>query len=431
MNRLTTFLGLVVLIAAGSCTDKDGNPIDPLQQLCGFTCPGDTVDGVKIGGVAEGNASISGVPSVDAFFSATIAFQDAANSVGDGIQEELDLIRADFGIEGDLSAGLEAAFDANLEAGITFEYQPPKCAVDAQASLEASANCDATVSGGTVEVECKGSCEAKLDAEFECDASAELYCTVTAPQISCTGECQGSCTAEIQAGAECSGTCHGTCEGECTVFSDAEGTRCAGSCDGTCKGSCETQLTAAATCNGKCSGECTAKAPSAGCMGAVKAECRGKADASFKCQGRCDGDFEPPMVSAECRASAKAQASVNVECTPPRLSTRYAFTASATPQFKGALTSLLDVRLPALLKARSKAKLVARAGEGLGVAARGAIGGAVTELRKDVQLKLLYSLQCATEQLPEARKIIEQSSDDLTERLNEAEDVAEMLGLGA
>jgi hypothetical protein len=431
MNRFTTFLGLAVLIAAGSCTDKDGNPIDPLQQLCGFTCPGDEVDGDTIAGVAEGNASISGVPSVDAFFSATIAFQTAANGVSDGIQAELDLIKADFGITGDLAAGLKTAFDANLEAGVKFEYQPPKCAVDAQASLEASAKCDATVSGGKVEVDCKGSCEAELRSDFKCDVNADLYCTVTAPELKCEGECQGSCTAEIAAGAECSGTCRGTCDGTCTAFSDEAGTQCAGSCDGTCKGKCEAQLTAAAKCEGTCRGECTAKAPTAGCTGGVSAECRGKTEASFKCEGRCEGEFEPPMVSAECKATAKAQASVNIECTPPRLAMTYAFSANATPQFKAALTSLIDVRLPSLLKARSKAKVVANAGEGLGVAARGAIEAAVKELRADVKLKLLYSLQCATEQLPAARKIIEDSTDELTVQLNDSKKVTEMLGLGA
>jgi hypothetical protein len=427
MNRFNKFLGLAMLLVGAGC-GEDGLP--DLGKFCGFTCPGDSVDGTKIGGVAEGNASISGVPSVDAFFSATIAFRTATDGVSAGIQEQLNLIKADFGIEGELAAGLQTAFDANLEAGVKFEYQPPKCAIDAEATLEASAKCDATVSGGKVEVECKGSCEAELNAEFECDASAELYCTVTVPEIKCEGECQGSCTAEIKGGAKCSGTCRGTCDGKCTAFSDAEGTQCAGSCDGGCEGECEAQLTAAAECMGTCRGECTAKAPEAGCMGAVKAECRGKADASFKCQGRCDGDFEPPMVSAECKASAKAQASVNIECTPPRLGMTYAFKANASGEFKAALTSLIDVRLPALLKARSKAKLVARAGEDLGVAAQGAIKGAVDELRADFKLKLANDLQCAIEQLPAARDIISDARDELTNRLNDSKKVTEMLGLG-
>ena len=428
MNRFNQFLGLAGLLLVAAC-GEDGGFENPLEKICGFTCPGGTVDGTKIGGVAEGNASISGVPQVDAFFSATIAFRTAADGVSEGIEEQLDLIKADFGITGDLSTGLKAAFDANLEAGVKFEYQPPRCAIDAEATLEASAKCDASVSGGKVEVECKGSCEAELRADFKCDASADLYCTVTAPEVKCEGECQGSCTAAVGAELNCTGTCHGECDGECNVTSDAAGNECAGTCKGMCKGSCETQLTASAQCSGTCRGECTAKAPEAGCMGSVKAECRGRADASFKCEGRCVGDFEPPMVSAECKASAKAQASVNIDCTPPRLGMTYAFKADAKAGFKAALTSLIDVRLPALLKARGKAELVARAGEDLGVAAQGAINTAVNELKGDFKLKTAYDLGCAGKELPAARKIIDESTDKLTDRLNDTESVTEMLGL--
>jgi hypothetical protein len=431
MNRLLTFLGLAALtVVTSTCgTDEHGNPIDPLKQLCGFTCPGDTVDDVKIGGVAEGNASISGISEVDAFFSATIAFQTAANGVSDGIQAQLDLIKADFGITGDLAAGLKTAFDANLEAGVKFEYQPARCAIDAQATLEASAKCDAKVSGGKAVVDCKGSCEAEVTAMAKCDASAELYCTVTAPEIKCEGECQGSCTAELKAAAKCDGTCHGKCDGTCSAFSDKEGTMCAGSCSGMCMGSCEAQLAASAKCEGTCRGECTAKPASAGCEGAVHAECRAKADATFKCEGQCTGDFEPPEVSAECKASAKAQASVNVECTPPRLDVRYAFKASADAKFKAALTALLDVRLPALLQASGKAKVVARAGEGLGVAATGAVKGAADTLRAEAKLKVYYSLKCALDELPKAKTLIQTSSDKLTNKLNDSKKVTDMLGL--
>jgi hypothetical protein len=198
-----------------------------------------------------------------------------------------------------------------------------------------------------------------------------------------------------------------------------------------CKGTCEAQLAASAKCEGTCRGECTAKPATAGCEGAVKAECRAMANATFKCEGQCNGDFEPPEVSAECKASAKAQASVNVECTPPRLKVNYAFKASAKPEFKAALTALLDVRLPALLQATGKAKVVARAGEGLGTAATGAVKGAVDKLRADTHLKVYYSLKCALDQLPKANTVIQASSDDLTNKLNDSKKVTEMLGLGA
>src|SRR4051812_15597710 len=51
-----------------------------LASLCGLACPGQKDDkGVEIKGVADGNAAISGVASVDAFFAAVIRFQGAAN----------------------------------------------------------------------------------------------------------------------------------------------------------------------------------------------------------------------------------------------------------------------------------------------------------------------------------------------------------------
>jgi hypothetical protein len=137
------------------------------------------------------------------------------------------------------------------------------------------------------------------------------------------------------------------------------------------------------------------------------------------------------MVSAECKASAKAQASVNIQCTPPRLGITYAFNADADPKFKAALTTLLDVRLPALLQARSKANLVAKAGEGLGIAAQGAIKGAADELRADTKLKVYFGLQCAIDELPAARKVIEDARNDLSGTITESGMVTQMLGLGA
>jgi hypothetical protein len=47
-----------------------------LGKECGFVCPGDTdASGVKVKGLAEGNTSISGVPSVDGFFASVVSYQ--------------------------------------------------------------------------------------------------------------------------------------------------------------------------------------------------------------------------------------------------------------------------------------------------------------------------------------------------------------------
>lgn len=435
------FVGLSALLSLGACGGNDSNSGDGgtsngsgsvLAKTCGLGCPGDTVEGVKLAGVAEGNASISGIQQVDSFFAAVLNFQSAANGVSDGIQAQLDAIRADFGIKADanLKTELKTQFDANLTAAIKIDYEPAHCAVDAMATLEASAKCDATVSGGKAEVECKGSCEAEVSADVKCDANADLRCTVTAPDVKCEGDCRGTCTAKLDAAAKCEGTCNGDCSGSCSAYSDSAGTKCAGTCDGMCKGSCDVQLAAEASCSGTCHGECTVTKPMGGCDGGIRAECRAKADASFSCSGKCTGEFEPPMVSAECEASAKAQASVNVQCTPPRLAVSYGFKANADVKFKAALKTLVDVRLPKLLEAVGKAKLVAKAGEGLGVAATGAVKGALDANAK-LNVKAIVGVECALHELPKAKTAVSDAADNLSDKLMTSKNITDMLGIDA
>jgi len=432
-RSLNWFSGLPVVLALTACGaagGPDDNPLsnNPLAQACGFVCPGDKIDGVVLSGITEGNASISGIAPVDSFFSAVLSFESAANGVSGGIKEQLDAIRADFGIDGDLAAGLKTQIEANVQGELSIDYEPAECVVDAQATLAASAKCDATVTGGKAEVECKGSCEAEVSANVSCDAKADVYCTATAAEAHCDGECRGTCTATLPS---CSGTCKGECSGNCSSYiKNTQGELvCNGSCDATCTGSCETEA-AGVACEGTCRGECTFKPPTATCTGALRAECRAQADASFTCSGRCTGDFEPPMVSAECEASVKAQASVNVECRPPRLDVHYGLKATASVRFKSALTALATVRLPALLTALGKGKLVAKAGEGLKVAAGGAVKGAIDASRAKISFKTLNGIGCALEQLPKAVAVVEDAASDLSGELSASASVAAALGIG-
>lgn len=424
MNRfIVKLLGLIaVYTLITSCGEDGKDPISQVANLCGFTCGA---------GIADGNTSISGIQQVDSFFEAVVNFESAAGGVSSGIQAELDAIKADFGIDAQtgLAAGLKAKFDANLDAKLAVSYEPARCAVDAQATLEASAKCDVEVMKGTATVQCKGSCEAAINADVDCSANAELYCTATAAQLECKGECQGSCELEGAAAVDCSGTCTGKCDGTCTAFSDKDGTMCAGQCTGKCMGKCKAEFAAKASCMGKCTGECTAKPPTAKCEGSVRAECRAKADATFECKARCTGDFEPPSVKAECEASAKAQASLHVECSPPRLAIQSSIKASADAQFKAAMRVLVDVRLPALLQAVGKGKVVAQAGEDLGLAAKGAVDGAVKALEAKAKLRAAFGLGCAIKQLDSAKDIVEGSFDELNGRLMAARDLTVMLGL--
>ena len=418
-------LGLTAVYALIACGGDGKDPISQVANLCGFNCGA---------GIADGNTSISGIQQVDSFFEAVVNFETAAVGVSGGIQAELAAIKADFGIDANtaLATGLKTKLEANLDAKLAVSYEPARCAVDAQATLEATAKCDVDVKSGTAMVECKGSCEASVNAEVDCSANAELYCTATAPSIECKGECQGSCDFETTGPSfECNGTCTGMCDGTCSAFADASGSnaKCAGQCTGKCMGSCKAEFAAKASCSGKCTGECTAKPATAKCEGSVRAECRAKADAKFECKGRCTGEFEPPSVKAECEASAKAQASLHVECSPPRLAVQSSFKASADAQFKAALRVLVDVRLPALLQAVGKGKVVAKAGEDLGLAAKGAVDGAVKALEAKAKLKAAFGLGCALKQLDSAGNIVGDASAELNKALIDARNLSVALGL--
>jgi hypothetical protein len=378
-----------------------------LLKQCGFACPGDTdAEGVKIKTLVEGNSSISGVASVDAFFGSVLNFRSAAKGVASGIDAQLAAIAVDFKLPADatadqLATSVKGLLDANLEAGFGFQVEPAVCKVDFKAELTAAAKCDATIDPGKAQIACKGGCEVDASAKVSCDASADLRCTVTAPAVECKGECTGSCEADLSVAAACSGTCKGECMGTCSAYSDKAGTQCAGTCTGMCKGSCTAEVSADASCKGKCSGECTVTNPSAGCEGAIRAECKAKANASIMCNTKCSGEFEPPKVKAECQARVDAQAKLDVQCTPPRVSFNYKIKASLSLQdrlqFESGLKSLVSVRLPALKAALKRSELVNDAGADLLTAAGGALKGAV-EVAKDkngVDAKVAFGLGCA------------------------------------
>ena len=97
--------------------------VKDLAKMCGLD-----VD-CEAGGVAEGRASISGVPSVDAFFAAVINFQNKADVVSSGIKGELDAIRGDFGIAATANLGAEIKAQANLyvDGGLEIVAEPARC----------------------------------------------------------------------------------------------------------------------------------------------------------------------------------------------------------------------------------------------------------------------------------------------------------------
>ena len=431
----------VVTLEPGTTSQAlDLNDAKEVAKECGLVCPGDTTkDGVTVRGIAEGNASISGVSSVDAFFASVLHFQAAAQNVAQGVDEQVSAIRADFGLaqDSDLVSELKARFDAYAQGSVVVEHEPPHCSADVKATLDAQARCDSSFEPGQAMLACKGDCELSAGASASCDAQSDLECTLNAPSVACDGACRGSCQVALDAAASCDGTCEGSCDGTCSAYlTDAGGnTQCAGRCDGVCTGSCETRLAAGASCSGKCKGECVVMNPSGGCDGAISAKCKAHANAVVMCSGRCESDFEPPKAKAECQAAVKADTKCHMRCTPPRVVAHYRLATGDTvdlaerARFDSALKLLADVRLPALLAQRQQGALVVQAGTELVGAAQSAVKGAVNEtLSGKLSVQEAFGLGCAANELPKVDKVISASNDRLSQSLDTATALTTMLG---
>lgn len=398
---------LAVLPALASCGD-DGNgliPVDvPGLDQCKLECKG----------VVEANGSVSGIASVDAFFTSALNFRGQASVLEADVRGTLAEMALALGlnasgsaadIAGRIEGHIEGGFGGKIDGGITIDFEPPRCEVSAEATVQAAARCDAEVNPGSATVECKGGCV--IEAEASCDG--ELKCTGKAPSFACEGSCEGSC--ELNAGVKCEGTCSGTCELDGTAACDGEcmgdtdnGGNCTGECklnagakcEGECKGSCE--LTGGAQCEGQCKGTCTYEPGSASCDGELTCE----ASAGAECKGECKGEVVPPSVKAECDASVKAEANFQAECSPPSLAVDYqlnaAWAAEADADAKLEFEAQLQgfVRAFGKLQAKgAKLKLVAQAGADLVGAAEGAVKGVVEGLEGSSTIRVKIGAACA------------------------------------
>lgn len=387
----------------------DGSPLGNLAEQCGLVCPAE--------GIIDGNASISGLASVDAFFSAVVGFNKAAIEVKAGVDAELRGLALSLGLEAgasaaDIRAAISAKLAGAIDGGLKIEYAAPKCTVDAKVAIDATAKCDAEVDPGMVKVECKGSCTVDASASASCDASAKVMCKGTAPELNCSGSCTGTC--ELEGSLECNGTCNGECTGTCTV-TGANG-QCAGECMGECKGTCE--LRAGATCEGKCQGSCEYEAPMGGCSADAEVKCEAAADASAECNGSCDGEVVPPKAKAECEASVDAEAKLRAECTPPSLEIRWQWSAElmgdvqAQAEFKAWIEGFRG-RYSALLAASARGELVVKAGEGLITAATDLVVSLPNEISVEGDLKAQIGLGCALTELKTVGTVLGEASTSL------------------
>lgn len=433
-------LGLLCGVAMGSVQGCD--PGD-LAKQCGLVCPDE--------GILEGNASISGVANVDAFFSAVINVRNAALTVSGSVRAELEGMAASLEIEGagemtlpELSAavkaGIEAKLSAAVDGGLTIKYQPPKCEADLEVSVKAAAECDVEADPGMIEAKCEGSCEVSAEVAAMCEAMGTLECEGQAPNFECMGTCSGSCQLEVA--AACEGTCNGSCDAECSVCAggncnvDGQGvtTNCAGQCMGSCGGECK--LEAGGNCEGRCEGSCKYEAPSGGCEANATAKCDVSAMADAKCEGKCEGSVEPPMVKAECQASVDAKAKAEIVCTPPSLTVDFQFSAAiegdanAKAEFKAWLEGF-KARFSALLAVRAKLDFVAEAAADLVASADGAVKTSIeTALDGDVDLKAKIGLGCALSASADVGAALNDARGELTASVSAFAEVGGAVGAG-
>lgn len=362
-------------------------------EVCGLECPAE--------GLLDGNASISGLASVDAFFAAVVGFNKAALAVEAGVAAELRGIAVSLELEAgasaaDIRAALELKLAASVAGGLKISYAAPRCTVDAKVAVDATAKCDAELDPGELKVECKGTCTVDASAGASCDASAKVVCKGTAPQLECSGSCTGTC--ELTGDLQCNGSCNGECDGTCTV-TGANG-QCAGECMGACKGSCE--LRAGASCTGKCQGSCEYEAPAGECEAGAELRCEASAEASASCDGSCDGEVVPPKARAECEASVEAEAKLQAECTPPSLEIGWQFKDTLSVEEKAAFKAWVEGfrgRYAGLLAASARAELVLSAGAGLGQAAGQLAGSLPGEFADDFSLRATVGIGCAVSEL--------------------------------
>jgi hypothetical protein len=400
-------------------------------EQCGFVCPAEGE------GVAAGNASISGVVSVDAFFGSVVRFDAEAKAITEGIQAELDAIAESVGVAkgsgaAAIKAGIEAQLEGKIDGSLTIKAAPPKCEVSARATLEAQAKCDASIDPGSASVKCEGSCKVEASAEASCEGSATLKCEGTAPSLDCQGSCQGSC--QLTVAAACEGTCKGTCDGTCTV-TNAQGD-CEGKCEGNCEGTCE--LEAGGNCGGSCEGKCTYEPGSAGCSGGAEVKCEAQASGSVDCKGTCEGKVTPPSAKAECEASAKADASVSASCSPPSLTVDFQLDASlqgsANAAARAEFIAWIDElkgHVSAILAYRAKLDGVLEAGGEIGASAEAAIKGSIeAQANGDISASAAFGLGCALAELPVAVGMITASVEGLTTSASASLEVLGSVGLG-
>lgn len=424
-HRLFALAGLGLLVGTSLTALQGCEGDNPLTDVCDLSCPDE--------GVLEGNASITGIASIDGFFGAVVDVNAAALSISGSLQSELDAIALSVGLEpgaasADIVAAINAKFTAALDGGLSIKAAPPRCEASVEVAVAAAAECDVEVDPGMATVSCSGGCEVEGGVMASCEADATLKCTGTAPMFQCDGTCEGSC--EMDGSVTCDGTCRGDCSAGCSV-TDAQGD-CAGECTGTCSGTCE--LKAGGMCTGNCTGSCTYTPPEgAGCEADASAKCEAMAGGSIECDAKCEGEVTPPSVSAECEASVEAKADASIECFPPSLEVTWQWSAAYTAdvmlqaEFKAWLEGFKG-HLSVMLAARTKADILVESLGNLRIAAEESLSASFMVLAEG-DFAAAIKVPCAVAQLPDAAGLIAAASGDLQASASASIEVFGAVGL--
>lgn len=420
-NRIFGVVGLGLLVGASMSTLQacEGVP------GCDLSCPTE--------GILEGNATITGVAEVDAFFGAVVDLSAAANGISGSLTAEIDAIGISLGLpagssSADIKAALELKFTGALDGGLKIEFQPPRCEASIDVAVSAAAECDVEVEPGSATVACEGGCEVEGGVMASCEGDATLSCTGTAPNFQCSGSCEGDC--ELEVAASCEGTCRGTCNGTCSVV-DSSG-NCAGECMGDCQGTCE--LAAGGSCSGSCTGSCTYEPGMAGCEADASAKCEAGASGSVECDARCEGEVTPPEVKAECEASVEAKADASVECFPPALEVTWQWSAAyeadvmLQAEFKAWLQGFKG-HIGIMLAARAKADILLEALGNLETAGTAAIEASGDTLANGDFVASFKLLTCGAPQLEFVGQALGGATGDLTASVSGTVDVFAAVGM--
>ncbi len=418
LYRVSHSVLLSVTIFGLSC-----NYGDLPQSPCGLVCPEP--------GITELNSAISGIPSIDAFFSTVVDLVAASGFVNTNVRDALDALGSSVGLpRGTDGAAIASAFQQKInkatDGGLRLKYQPIVCSTSALVASSAAAACDDDKALGSVEVRCDGSCVIDSSLQSECTlVGGDLSCVGVAQSLKCAGECQGICALSM-AGA-CAGTCRGECLGTCSVV-NSQG-ECAGECSGSCIGECH--LNAGNLCGGECQGICTYE-PLSVCPANTVARCSTTADTRIECSGTCDGDSRVANLAEHCEATVLAKVRASMMCFAPQVELTWQWNSSIEGDYE---TEALfrawinNARSPLgeLLAATAKAKLLREVASLLADATKEEIETNFATLSASGSTKMLVGATCAHEELEDVRTLLSRVGQELATSTTHADEVLDTL----